>query len=201
MVFHKVAEQLDPTERLHIQLEGRYISILSSGDQLHCIDSACFHAGGPLALGDIESLDGQACLVCPWHSSRVVLGSGDKLYQDAKKCSDGTMVAGDWQSIGQRQRIHSVEQRKDGIYVKLHLDGKMASDEYAERPECGSRVMKSTFTSAKARGYGYPADLTADSRPERHSSGHTLKASPTGSSPLAEGQETWPADITAKPHI
>ena len=59
-------------------------------------------------------------------------------------------------------------------YVKLHLDGKVASDEYAERPECGSRVMKSTFTSAKARGYSYPADLTADSLPERHSSGDAL---------------------------
>lgn len=28
---------------------------------------------------------------------QVVLGTGEKLYQDAKKCSDGTMVAGDWQ--------------------------------------------------------------------------------------------------------
>ena len=54
-------------------------------------------------------------------------------------------------------------------YVKLHVDGKMASDEYAERPECGSRVMKSTFTSARARGYGYPADLTAEARPDRSS--------------------------------
>ena len=58
--------------------------------------------------------------------------------------------------------------------MKLHLDGKLASDEYAERPECGSRVLKSTFTSAKARGYGYPADLTADgSRPEWHASGES----------------------------
>ncbi len=58
-------------------------------------------------------------------------------------------------------------------YVQLNLDGKMASDEYAERPECGSRVVKGTFTAARTRGYGYPADLTSEARPDRHSSGLT----------------------------
>ena len=34
--------------RLHLQLEGRYISILQHQGQLYCLDSVCFHAGGPL---------------------------------------------------------------------------------------------------------------------------------------------------------
>lgn len=56
-------------------------------------------------------------------------------------------------------------------YVKLHLEGKIASDEYAEMAECGSRVIKGTMPSARTRGYGYPADLTADGRPDRLTQG------------------------------
>lgn len=34
--------------RLHLQMGGRYISIIQHEGQLYCIDSICFHAGGPL---------------------------------------------------------------------------------------------------------------------------------------------------------
>jgi len=43
------------------------VTVLKHDGQLYCLDSVCFHAGGPLALGDIEELpDGKACLKCPW---------------------------------------------------------------------------------------------------------------------------------------
>ena len=56
-------------------------------------------------------------------------------------------------------------------YVKLDIDGKLASDNYADRPECGSRVMKNTLASARARGYGYPVDLVPETQSDRLSSG------------------------------
>jgi nitrite reductase/ring-hydroxylating ferredoxin subunit len=76
-------------------LQGRYISVLRIKGRLTCIDSICFHAGGPLVstsaaadcqrpqhcgampiadllvppvqtLGDIEDIEGKSCLICPW---------------------------------------------------------------------------------------------------------------------------------------
>lgn len=88
-------------------LQGRYVTVLRMDGMIYCIDSICFHAGGPLVgltkvgqqrcdfpravprkqtlhsyrpisprllqqgIGDIEDVNGQKCLVCPWHFYRV----------------------------------------------------------------------------------------------------------------------------------
>ena len=53
--------------RVHSKLGGRYITVFRHAGALFCIDSICYHAGGPLALGDIEDLDGKPVVKCPWH--------------------------------------------------------------------------------------------------------------------------------------
>jgi len=44
-----------PGSRLHFRLpEGakeRYVSVLRHKEQLYCLDSVCYHAGGPLTAG------------------------------------------------------------------------------------------------------------------------------------------------------
>lgn len=36
------------------------------------MDSVCSHMGGPLGeQGDIEDIEGSACIRCPWHGRRV----------------------------------------------------------------------------------------------------------------------------------
>jgi len=59
-------------------------------------------------------------------------------------------------SVGQRQRTHQVEQRAGGIYVKLNLEGKLASDEYAHKHECGLRIqtghLRLRWAGGKAAG-------------------------------------------------
>ena len=51
------------------------MSLVLHEGQVHCLDSICFHAGGPLALGEIEDIEDQPCLVCPceqrWHGARA----------------------------------------------------------------------------------------------------------------------------------
>ena len=54
-------------KRIHVCLDGRYVSVILHKDKLYCLDSTCYHTGGPLALGDIEDVDGDECIVCPWH--------------------------------------------------------------------------------------------------------------------------------------
>lgn len=63
---------------------------------LHAIDSVCFHAGGPLGIGEIEDLNGKSCIVCPWHHYKIDLTSGDKYYQ-AGVWENGKMKPGEWQ--------------------------------------------------------------------------------------------------------
>ena len=123
-------------------LQGRYVTVVQHGGQLFCLDSICFHAGGPLGLGDLEELPGgQACLSCPWHYYLVSLDSGEKWYQGTVVGPDGRLLPGPWKSIGQRQRTHAVERRADGgIWVQLSTEGSLASDEYAHKQECGVRL-------------------------------------------------------------
>jgi len=110
---------------------------------LHCIDSICFHAGGPLALGDIEDVDGNACLTCPWHFYKVSITDGNKYYQTLEKDETGKMVPGSWKTVGVRQRVHKVEEREDGAYVQLSTEGELASDHYAKNQDAGDRIIAS----------------------------------------------------------
>ncbi len=87
--------------RLHISLpeaDGvtpRFVSILRVGGRLHCLDSTCYHAGGPLGAGDIEEVDGRACVSCPWHAYKVTLDTGEKLYRATElvRAARGASVA------------------------------------------------------------------------------------------------------------
>jgi nitrite reductase/ring-hydroxylating ferredoxin subunit len=84
---------------LPLPTQGRYVTLLRLEGKVYCIDSVCFHAGGPLVgshipylgscsvlqsrvltctlqraaqgVGDIEEVNGRACLVCPWHYYKV----------------------------------------------------------------------------------------------------------------------------------
>ncbi|PSC75330.1 Rieske domain-containing -like [Micractinium conductrix] len=188
--------------RLHGQVEGRYVTVLQHEEQLYCLDSVCFHAGGPLALGDVEELpDGRSCLKCPWHYYLVDIANGEKFYQGTVAGPDGKLLPGPWKSVGKRQRTHRVEQRPDGIYVQLNLEGHLASDEYAHKHECGLRVQTGHLRLS-------PQHLHASNgvheggRAPRLGSPHM--GSPRGSPPASprysgEGEDCWPEDLP-EPH-
>lgn len=182
-----------PDARLHTSISGRYISIIRYAGRLHCIDSVCFHAGGPLALGEIEEIGTVACLVCPWHFAHVALHDGRKWYQAAQPGEDGKLQAGQWESMGQRQRVHQVENRKGALYVKLNLLGEVASDEYACKPECGARVkddsMRVNVALADKDNAVAPSRSPRSGSPMRGRSGET---SPRGSPSV---DVAWPSDL------
>jgi nitrite reductase/ring-hydroxylating ferredoxin subunit len=132
--------------RLHCCVKGRYISLLRWGGALHCLDSVCYHAGGPLTAGEIEELpNGVVCVLCPWHTYPVSIASGEKWYRATEKDADGKLVPTGWKSVGPRQRVHDVEERPvEGIFVRLRLDGAaLESDSYAHNTVCGERCATS----------------------------------------------------------
>lgn len=197
--WHRVADKGAFEEhsegRMHLNIGGRYVSIIRHKDQLHCIDSVCFHAGGPLALGDIEEMEeGNPCLVCPWHFYHVSILNGEKWYQAAQPGEDGKLHAGNWKSVGRRQRVHDVELREDGLYVRLHLDGTLASDDYACKQECGARVKAGSLRVSIGHFAGERDGARSPNRAASPLRG-TPPASPR-SSIYMEGEDVWPEDLT-----
>lgn len=193
--------------RLHAHIEGRYVTVLQHHGNLHCLDSVCFHAGGPLALGDVEELpSGQACLKCPWHYYLIAIDTGEKWYQGTVAGPDGKLLPGPWKSVGQRQRTHKVEQRADGIYVQLNLEGQLASDEYSHKPECGLRIQNGHLRLSPQHLHAANGIEGAGGRSPHMGSPRAegRMGSPRGSPPASprysgEGEDCWPEDLT-EPH-
>ncbi|GLC42375.1 Cytochrome c oxidase subunit 1 [Pleodorina starrii] len=168
--------------RLHAKIEGRYVSVLRIDGKLFCIDSICFHAGGPLGIGDIEDVNGHKCLVCPWHFYKIDIQTGDKYYQGLE-FKDGKMLGGEWKSNGVRQRVHPVVEESGKIYVTLSTQpdaeaaataagllgcggptaacspsSRVESDGYAFDAQCGDRVLNSPPSANRAKVHSVGAD-------------------------------------------
>ena len=131
-------------DRVHVQLldaDGapRHVSLINHDGEVFALDSLCYHAGGPLAIGDIEDVDGRACLSCPWHLYKVTLDTGERLYGATRFDDRGALVPDGVATAGRRQRTHEVQRRPDGWYVRLRLDGELESDKFATRDVPGIR--------------------------------------------------------------
>ncbi|PNW84055.1 hypothetical protein CHLRE_04g219450v5 [Chlamydomonas reinhardtii] len=150
--------------RLQAKVEGRYVTIIRLDGKLACIDAICFHAGGPLGIGDIEDVNGRKCIVCPWHFYKIDVESGDKYYQ-TMEFKEGKMQAGEWKSNGVRQRTHKTWEEGGKIYVQLstyerrpsHADY-VESDGYAFDEKCGDRCLNSPPSANKLKVHSAGAD-------------------------------------------
>lgn len=123
--------------RTTIKVRQRRVTVLrltaSKGAQpsWYCIDTVCYHAGGPLTDGALRSIDKRMCLQCPWHSYLVDIATGEALYMDLDRT---------YQSKGLRQRVHDIELRENHVWVRLRLAEKdIPSDVYAYGPRFAGR--------------------------------------------------------------
>ncbi|MCY2950769.1 MAG: Rieske (2Fe-2S) protein [Planctomycetota bacterium] len=57
----------------YVEIEGYQLAVFLDGGEAYVIDNRCPHAGGSLAVGDVE--DGRA--VCRWHQWAFGLKSGE----------------------------------------------------------------------------------------------------------------------------
>jgi len=121
-------------------------------------------------VGDIEEIEGRACVLCPWHAYPVELSSGDKLYRATVQGDDGRLVPAGWKSVGKRQvrfsalsgsaladtwqRTHDVEERPEGVFLRLRLDESTAfeSDGYAHNVACGVRCTHASAAPSQRSG-------------------------------------------------
>ncbi len=149
----------------------RFVSVIRYGSRLYCLDSVCYHAGGPLTAGDIEECNGEPCIICPWHAYPVALASGDKLYRATERNAEGKLVPAGWRSVGARQRTHEVKECADGLYVRLRTGGAFESDSYAHNAACGARCTTAHKPSAPRSG----SVLNVPLHSSRGADGHALR--------------------------
>ena len=120
----RVCKVSDIRTRFHCQVKDRYITIIKSEsgtDSFHCIDSICFHMGGPLGAGDVEDVAGHSCIVCPWHYLKIDISDGKKLTRKILRFDDqGKPVDFAWEKSDKVfQRVHPLLIFEDFIFIKL----------------------------------------------------------------------------------
>lgn len=115
-----------------VKVGSRNIAVYNARGNFYAIDNACYHHGGPLLNGDIEDVGGHPCVVCPWHSYRISLSTGEGFYMGVEVGANGKTTQC-LKSKGVKQRTHRVDVRGDSIFVVVDTAGpKIESDTYAE---------------------------------------------------------------------
>jgi nitrite reductase/ring-hydroxylating ferredoxin subunit len=76
-MFSGTNADCQPTPKVQ-QTPHRFITVVDAGGGvLRAFDSICYHAGGPLGIGDIEEIgEGIKCIKCPWHAYLIDLETG-----------------------------------------------------------------------------------------------------------------------------
>mmetsp|Transcript_19510 Transcript_19510/g.35188 ORF Transcript_19510/g.35188 Transcript_19510/m.35188 type:complete len:167 (-) Transcript_19510:385-885(-) len=137
--------QLPEGGRFHTTIEGRYITVFRMRGQLTAIDSVCYHAGGPVGLGDIEDINGRVCVSCPWHDYKIDVKTGERLGKSSSY-QGGRMVEGGWKSYGVKQRPHRVYEQGGTVFVILSQpmgqNNRIESDQNACNRSFGEKVLQ-----------------------------------------------------------
>nr|XP_015216544.1 PREDICTED: Rieske domain-containing protein isoform X1 [Lepisosteus oculatus] len=110
-------------------VHGREVVVIHHAGAFYAMDRLCYHAGGPLYLGDIEDVEGRQCIVCPWHKYRITLAEGEGLYQAVDPRDPQRRAS--WGSKGPKQRTHAVHEESGDLFVTLSdLSLRRESDYY-----------------------------------------------------------------------
>ncbi|XP_060092409.1 Rieske domain-containing protein [Heteronotia binoei] len=118
--------------RTTVRINGREIVVLYHDGKFYAMDCRCYHAGGPLHLGEIEDINGQVCIICPWHKYKITLATGEGLYQAINPREPS--VTPKWRSKGVKQRTHHVTVDNGNVYVTLSdIADSIDSDYYADK--------------------------------------------------------------------
>nr|XP_060617782.1 Rieske domain-containing protein isoform X1 [Anolis sagrei ordinatus] len=125
-------DDLKKQRKTMVTVHGREVVVFCHAGRFYAMDCRCYHAGGPLHLGEIEDINGQACIVCPWHKYKITLATGEGLYQAVNPREPSSSPK--WRSKGVKQRTHSVAVEGGNVYVTLSdLDCRKESDYYADK--------------------------------------------------------------------
>ena len=83
--WHPVADltALPQNTLLTRRVDNVSVVVYRDGDDVTVLLERCAHQGGPLGAGRVTRVDGQVCVVCPWHGSTFQLGDGEVVHGPA----------------------------------------------------------------------------------------------------------------------
>ncbi|KYO48719.1 Rieske domain-containing protein isoform A [Alligator mississippiensis] len=132
LVYVGREEDIKRSQRVIASVNGREVVVFYYEKKFYALDSRCYHAGGPLQLADIEDINGQPCIICPWHKYKITLATGEGLYQEVDPTEPSATPK--WKSKGVKQKIHRVIVDNGNVYVTPpDLSVSFDSDFYADK--------------------------------------------------------------------
>ncbi|NXA73693.1 RFESD protein, partial [Thryothorus ludovicianus] len=142
LIFIGKEDDIKKSQRIIAKINDREIVVFYHKGKFHALDSRCYHEGGPLFHGEIEDIDGQACIVCPWHKFKITLETGEGLYEGVNPLEPSPIPK--WQSKGVKQRIYKVTIDNGNVYVcppdlSVSFDSDYFSDKYKNGGELAMR--------------------------------------------------------------
>ena len=146
-VAEDAAQHLPEGGRLHVRVEGRFVTVFRLRGRLSAIDSICHHAGGPLTLGGLQDIEdlGVTVVLCPWHKFMVDVHQGTNAYQSLEMVG-GKLTKTGWKLGKMVQRTHSVvEDERGALLVRLELAGECSSDADAYSVRCARDIPLHAF--------------------------------------------------------
>ncbi|NES15738.1 MULTISPECIES: Rieske 2Fe-2S domain-containing protein [Micromonospora] len=80
--WHPVGDLSSLPQRQLITREIDDVSVIlyRHGDDVTVMLERCPHQSGPLGEGEVQEIDGHACVVCPWHGSAFRLNGGEVVH-------------------------------------------------------------------------------------------------------------------------
>lgn len=80
--WHSLVEMAALPQRTLVTREVDDVSVIlyRHGDEVTVMLERCPHQSGPLGEGEVEEIDGHACVVCPWHGSAFRLNGGEVVH-------------------------------------------------------------------------------------------------------------------------
>ena len=133
--------------RLHVRVQGRFVTLFRRRGRLSAIDSICHHAGGPLTLGGLQDIEdlGVTVVLCPWHKFMVDVHLGTNAYQSLEMVG-GKLTKTGWKQGKMVQRTHAVmEDEMGALLVRLELAGECSSDADANSVRCARDIPLHVF--------------------------------------------------------
>ncbi|MFY1705396.1 MULTISPECIES: DUF2231 domain-containing protein [Micromonospora] len=80
--WHPLGElaALPDRELLTREVDDVSVILYRHGDEVTVMLERCPHQSGPLGEGEVQQIDGHACVVCPWHGSAFRLNGGEVVH-------------------------------------------------------------------------------------------------------------------------
>ncbi|KAH0628091.1 hypothetical protein JD844_008810 [Phrynosoma platyrhinos] len=117
-------EGLKKQRKIVATVHDREIVVFYHDGRFYAMDCRCYRP-------ELD-INGQPCIVCPWHKYKIMLATGEGLYQAINPREPS--LSPKWRSKGVKQRTHSVTVKNGNVYVILSdLDDSIDSDYYAEK--------------------------------------------------------------------